>query len=279
MALEDRAADVTPARMLLVDEDSERKSINKATKRLLRVLTEFIGADRPLGVSELSRRLDMTRNMVHRALVTLSDERLLYKLEETGRYILSYNLAKLQNTAHPSPDLRRIARPYLERISDILGETVQLAIRSGDYQTIIDGIEGNGLFVMRVKLGHVIPLHVSVASRAILAACRDDEIEDYIARNSPLKRFTASSLATPKEVRKEVAKVRADGYARALGDYNPLAAGFAYALPDSSGRPHGAIAVGGPSTRLSTDWIEAAHYRIAPWIGELQKITALYEAV
>ncbi|HEY2533364.1 MAG TPA: helix-turn-helix domain-containing protein [Xanthobacteraceae bacterium] len=43
---------------------------NQAAQRVLAVLSAFVGRDAVYGASELSRRLGMNKNMVHRALTT-----------------------------------------------------------------------------------------------------------------------------------------------------------------------------------------------------------------
>lgn len=265
--------------MLIGFAESDGKSINKATKRVLMILTEFIGAREPLGVSELARRVNMTRNMVHRALVTLHDEGFLFKIEKTGRFVLSYNMALMQNAARPVPGLKDLARPYIEAILEELGETVQLTARSGDFQTVIDGIEASGHLVQRVKLGRAIPLHLSTGSRAILAALPDHEIQDYIARNSPLSGSTPTSLTTEDALWEEVRKVREQGFALSFGDFSPNTAGLGYSILDIDGRPHGAIVVGGPVQRISREWVDDARRRIDPIVAELRTIAALYEAI
>ena len=265
--------------MLIGFAESDGKSINKATKRVLMILTEFIGAKEPLGVSELARRLDMTRNMVHRALVTLHYEGFLFKIQETGRFVLSYDLALMQNATRPVPALKDLARPYVEAIAEELGETVQLTARSGDFQTVIDGVEGHGHLGLRVKIGRAIPLHLSAGSRAILAALSDEEIAGYIARNEPLTGTTAESLTTADAIREEVRSVRQQGYALAFGDFSPNTAGIGYAILDIDGKPHGALIVGGPVQRISRGWVEQARVRIGPIVNELRTVAGLYEAL
>ena len=188
----------------------------------------------------------MTRNMVHRALVTLHYEGFLFKIHETGRFVLSYNMALMQNATRPVPALKDFARPYVEAIAEELGETVQLTARSGDFQTVIDGVEGRGHLGLRVKIGRAIPLHLSAGSRAILAALSDEEIAGYIARNEPLTGTTAESLTTADAIGEEVRNVRQQGYSLAFGDFSPNTAGIGYAILDIDGRPHGALIVGGP---------------------------------
>ncbi len=265
--------------MLVGQSESDGKSINKATKRVLMILTEFIGAREPLGVSELARRLDMTRNMVHRALVTLHEEGFLFKIQDSGRFVLSYNIAKLQNATRPAPALKDLARPYLEAIAEELGETVQLTARSGDFQTVIDGIEGPGHLHLRVKIGRAIPLHLSAGSRAILAALPDEEIAGYLARNEPLRGRTAKSLTSADLLWEEVRNVREQGYALSFGDFSPNTAGIGFAIPDIDGRPHGALVVGGPVQRISREWVDSARQSIGGMVSELRTVAALYEAI
>lgn len=256
----------------------EGRSINKATKRVFDVLASFIGATAPLGASELSRQLGLSRNMVHRALVTLAEEGYLLKSDPGGRYVLSYRLVELQNTAVAPPDLREIARPCLSYLSEATGETAQLCVRSGDVQTIIDGIEGGGPVVVRVKLGRATPLHASNASRAILAACTDGEIEDYLKRNAPLTRYTPATLTEPDALWKEIEAIRNAGYALSFGDYSPGTIGVAIAIVDFDARPFGAIVVGGPASRLTDAWIHEHLETIRPAVANLNSITSLYQA-
>ncbi|MBY6114882.1 IclR family transcriptional regulator [Mameliella alba] len=265
--------------MVAPRQELESKGINKATQRVLMVLESFVGQTEPLGASELSRRLDMSRNMVHRALVTLAEEGLLHKHGDTGRYHLSYNLARLQNTEVPAPDFRTIARPFLEELKELTGETVILSIRSGDVQVVLDGIEGDGSVALRVKLGRALPLHVSVASRAILAAMSDEDVEDYLSRNAPLRAYTDKTLTRPAAIRKEVAQVREVGHAISFGDFNQSTAAIGFALPDVYGKPHGAVVVGGPVERLPRDWEDSLLPGMREIVDRLRTIAALYEAL
>ncbi len=259
-------------------QDRNGKGINKATHRVLTVLEAFVGQTCPLGASELSRRLGMSRNMVHRALVTLSEEGLLLKAGETGRYLLSYNLARLQNTAVAAPDYRTIARPFLEELRDLTGETVQLAVRSGDVQVILDGVEGGGAVALRVKLGRALPLHASVASRAILASMPDAEIEAYLSRNAPLRAFTEHTLTTEAALWREILAIRERGHSTSIGDFNPSTAALGFAVLDVFGDPHGAVIVGGPVERLSRDWQIRRLPEIRDIVERLRRVSAVYEA-
>lgn len=265
--------------MLAKNSEMDGKSVNKATKRVLTVLAAFVGSQEPLGVGELSRRLDMSRNMVHRALVTLHQEGLLFKIEGLGRYVLNYNVAQLKNAARPIPTFKDIARPYMEAVAEELGESVGLMARSGDFQTVIDGVEAPGHYGLRVKIGHVVPLHMSSGSRAILSSLDDEDIQAYIDRNSPLVQRTPNSLSSGKAIWEDVMNVRDRGFAFSAGDYSPNTAGMGHVILDIDGRPHGALVLAGPIQRITDEWALEASERIAPLLTELRRVAALYEVV
>ena len=246
--------------------------------RVLRVLTTFASLERTFGVSELSRRLGMTKNLVFRALATLMEEGLVMRDAAGSRYQLSYGIVNLLNERMPPPDFRALAEPYILELSEIAGQTVNLCVKMGDHATVIDGVEGTGPVLVRTKLGVPIPLHASPASRAILAALSDLEIEDYLKRRAPLERYTEFTLTEPSQIWNEVREVRKRGYAVGLKDYNRGSNAVAFAIRDTLGRPHGAINVGGPVSRISMEQTMALLPRIKALIDELQSKAVLYYA-
>ena len=63
---------------------------NQAAQRVLTVLAAFVGRAAPCGVSELSRALGMNKNMVHRALTTLTEQGYLARDVSGQRYQLGH---------------------------------------------------------------------------------------------------------------------------------------------------------------------------------------------
>ena len=114
---------------------------NVATLRTLEVLSAFAFGEQTYGVTELSRALGMTKNMVYRALTTLADQGYVTRLTSDSRYALSYGVLGLLNPHFPVPDFRSIAAPYLQELHALNDFTVQLSIRAGDYQQAAEVFE------------------------------------------------------------------------------------------------------------------------------------------
>lgn len=249
---------------------------NKATARVLRILSTFVDGDDSLGVTEISQRLGMTKSMVHRGLMTLLRHGYVLRDPSGTRYQLGPAIADFGTLWLKPPDIHLLCRPFEDGLFDLTGETVSIHVPIGNNVVCVDGVEGRGPVARRVPLGGSIPLHVSPAGRVVLAYLPDEEIERYLSR--PLRVFTKNTLRTPEQVWAHVRKVRENGYADFLGDHYPKAVGSSVSFPilDINGEPHGSITVAGPIDRLPPDRIRTLVPELAPIIAALNRQSRLY---
>lgn len=249
---------------------------NRATARVLLILSQFAGGSASHGVSELSRELGMTKNMIHRALTTLTRYGYLVRDEGGTRYQLGPGVLQLGRLGLEPLNLPVLAAPYLQRMRAVSDETVSLAVRAGRSAVTIAGLRGRGDIARRVPFGRCAPLHASPAARAILAHLPDEEIEAYLA--GPLERYTATTITDPAEIRAELERVRAEGCARERGDHVRGATGAAFPVLSSDGTPHGSITLAGPVSRLPQERLDALVPELLRIAAELNRHTRLYPA-
>jgi IclR family acetate operon transcriptional repressor len=249
---------------------------NKATARVLIVLAQLADGRESYGVSELSRKLGMTKNMVYRALTTLARHGYVVRDPTDTRYQLGPGALRLGASGLPALDLPALSAPAMRRLRDITGETTTLAVPWGRSAVTVSGVRGRGVIARRVPLGRVMPLHISPASRAILAAFPDDAIGRYFEQ--PLERFNAATLVEPDRLWEEIKAVRRRGYATATGDHWVDSNGVAFPLHSGNGFPHGSITVAGPSERLTDERLEACLPELVAVMADLESYTSLYVA-
>jgi len=250
---------------------------NRATARVLLILSQFAGDTDSHGVSELSRELGMTKNMIHRALKTLTRYHYLVRDESGTRYQLGPGVLQLGRLGLEPLNLPVVAAPYMQRMQELTDETVSLAVRTGRTAVTIAGLRGRGDIARRVPFGRYVPLHASPASRAILACLPDAEIDAYLTAG-PLERYTSTTLAEPDEIWDEVRLVREQGYARGRGDHVRGTTGAAFPILASDGTPHGSITIAGPDSRLRAERLDALLPELLRIAAELNRHTQLYPA-
>src|SRR5215467_5979454 len=142
---------------------------NQAAQRVLSVLASFIGHEGPRGVSEIARELKLSKNMVHRALFTLAKENYLARDPTGERYQLGLKLLALNPSGARDFDILALARPTLEALHGLTGESVYLSIIVGRNRVTVDDIQAQGPRVLRSPRGHPVALHCTKMSRTLLA--------------------------------------------------------------------------------------------------------------
>lgn len=250
---------------------------NKATVRVLSVLSRFIGRRSSWGVTELSQELGLSKNMVHRALSTLLEQGYVVRDASGARYEIGYRVLELGADHLEAPDVRALCGPAMRQLHQLTGESVFLSIIVGRHHVTIDSVEAHGVKVSNPR-GLPVPLHASPASRALLACLSDEEIEKYLSVAAPLRRFTPTTLTEPAAVREEVQRVRRQRYARGYGDHTTGGTYVAFPVLDASGRPHAAITVGGPPERFTQARVDELLPRMLEIMDEANRRSRLYAA-
>lgn len=253
------------------------RELNRATARVLEVLTSFAKDISGYGVTELSQLLGMTKNMTYRALTTLVEQGYLMRASDSALYQLGYRILELQSPLTVEPDFRSICAPYLKRIHALTGESVSLAVRALDFCVLIDGIETRKPGIWRVRIGDVLPLFGPASGRVMLAFLSDRDIADYIARNRPMTYARTGETFSPDELRRQISLIRDQGYARVVRPAPSPMVSLSFPVQDLDGRLHGVISVGGPPERSRTE-LDAHMDELLALVTELNSRSRLFSA-
>lgn len=212
----------------------------KSVRTALRVF-ETVAAHQPIGLSELSRRLDVPKASVQRALATLAEAGWLrHDISEPGRWVVTAHFAVLADAAPAVVAAREAARHHLADLADEVRSPVGLFVLDGDRMAVVSGLAGaEAVRAVESSFGPL-PVHVSAAGRAILSRLPEPTRREILARALP--RFTEASLTEPDAVLAEVARAERDGYAVTLGEYHPDLDAVAAPVLDRRGLPVAALA-------------------------------------
>lgn len=146
-----------------------RASRVPAVYKAFKLLETVSDSDRPLGVSELARRLQMGKSTVHGLVTTLEA---LGVLEAVGakRYALGPRLSALLSRTGNQADLRQVARPALERLAARTSLTTFLGVPADGQVTIVDIVHGPPTLAISAQVGSSIPLLAGAVGKVVLAS-------------------------------------------------------------------------------------------------------------
>jgi DNA-binding IclR family transcriptional regulator len=177
--------------------------------RMLEIISES-GVD--MSISELSRRLGLSKGTVFAITATLQQLGVLVRDPVTKRFSLGYTLLELGRKEFVRKDLREIARKPMEDLVEGIQETVILGVLNGDHVTILDVVEPKGELKISAPSGTRLPLLAGATGKVFLANMNRDRAREVI-NSLGLTAYTPNSITDVDRYMEEIQEVRKDGFA------------------------------------------------------------------
>jgi DNA-binding IclR family transcriptional regulator len=180
------------------------------TTRAFALLEAFSADRRELTLTELARRAGLPLSTAHRLASDLTRWGALER-DDDGRYRIGLRLWEVAALAPRGLGLRELAMPYLEDLSQVTQENVQLAVRDGLEVVFVERIAGRRAVPVLTRVGGRFAMHPTGVGLVLLAHAPADVQEQVLA--APLARFTPNTVVQPQELRRLLAEVRRLGHA------------------------------------------------------------------
>lgn len=218
--------------------------------RALDLLLAFSPADRDLSARELGQRVGLHRSTAHRLATYLAARGFLRQDPATLGFRLGRRLVELGSLAVRQSDVRNTARPHLEALARLTGESVFLGVRDGDEAMHLDVVESSRPgFVLTVQPGRRVPLHSSASGKVLLAWLPRAEVEQVVEATG-LPRFTAGTLTARDTLLANLEVIRAQGYGLDGEETQEGAVGIAAPIFDGSDAVVASLSLAGPPARI-----------------------------
>lgn len=187
-------------------------SFNEAVVRAIDIINLVAASSRPLTLSEICKRTGVPKTtafgivntLVHKNVLEIADDQV--KTFRLGLGILETTLAALSET-----DLLKAARPTLEELNGLIGETILFAVEDSGQMVFLDMLQGEAYLRAMVKLGTRVEMHCSAIGKAVLAARPEQELLQFL-NSSPLVAKTAHTITNRAELMKDLRATRLRKY-------------------------------------------------------------------
>lgn len=249
----------------------------QAVARAIAILKAMAGSAQGYGVTELSQILEINKAAVFRLLGALEAEGMVVK-NSSGAYRLGPELITLGTSALGSTDLSAAAHEELVRLVEQTGETMTLEVLVGHETLIISEIMGHFILGGTPELGMRWPAHATSTGKVLLAFTPPHD-------QAPLTRRTPKTVVSRRELDRELAQVRAQGYAIAADELEVGFTALAAPVRNHFGTVVAAISVNGPTVRMTpsvlnemVEPLRIAADRISRRLGATQEMLAVPKA-
>jgi DNA-binding IclR family transcriptional regulator len=234
-------------------EDSAAPDGGKPIRTLLRglaVLEALAEIKGRAGPTELAERVGLDKSTVSRFLQTLKVAGYVHQDPDRRTYHLSAKVLSISHSFNEHLDLRRVARPHLERLRDEVQETVHLGVRSEDRIVYVDKVEPERSVRLVSAVGRSVPIHTTALGKAILSRYSEEEM-DAIVRTLELEQRTSRSITSHDRLREAIRETAARGYAIDDGENEDHVSCVAAPVVGSGDEVLGALSVSSPTFRIA----------------------------
>lgn len=220
------------------------QSVRKAVG-LLRVASQA-GGDTASG---LARGAGLPWATAVRLIRTLEEEGFLYRMPETDRYVIGFDLIRLVRSGDRGRLLAAMALPTLERLAQEVEETVSLIdVHPDGRLEVAEQIDPPRFIRPTSYAGIPAPLHASSVGKLLLTTYDEARLAEFLSQGLP--RYTPATITDPEALREEVARIRVRGWSSAVDEEEEGLAAVSVGVRDANGELVAMVSVSGPSFRF-----------------------------
>ena len=215
------------------------------------VMDCFLPDNKPMTLTEVATATGLPLTTAQRLLRSLVAEEFVTKVD-TG-YRLGLGLIGWATAARRGLNIIDVARVGMETLRDATDETVTLLVREGLQRVCVAAAPSRQVISSRSEPGTLARLQAGSPSKVLLA-WDPEATEAVLARG--LVPLTSSTIIDPEIFKQELAETRARGYATSSNENVDGVASLAAPVRDGSGRVVAALALGGPTIRITPEWLD-----------------------
>ncbi len=198
-------------------KEINQRQFVQSLSRGFSVLEKVCQSETPPSLSELAKKSDLSIGAIQRLTYTLEKIGLLERDLRTKRFRAGSRMISLALTITRNLELMKVAHPYIQALSDQIGEVVGLGAIEGDHIILVDIIHTQQLLNINMNIGAVIAPHATATGKAILAFLPDTRIEQILTLHG-LPKLTSQTITSVRTYKEELKQVKTHGFATAFDE-------------------------------------------------------------
>lgn len=227
-------------------------------QRGLMVLEVLAAARRPLNVTEIARRLGLTRSSIFRLTYTLRHMGFLEVSENSKEFTLGARVLNIGFAYLASKDIIELTRPDLEMLRDRTNVSSHLAIRDHREVLYLSCVQTRTGFLSNMNVGSRMPAYASPMGWLLLSDLSSREVAQLFAGES-FEKLTAHTPEDARQLMQRVAEATAKGGVISRGIMEAGGSSVAAPVFDKTGRVVAAIDVSGPDSAFDLAAMETRY--------------------
>ncbi|MBV1758344.1 MAG: IclR family transcriptional regulator [Dethiosulfatibacter sp.] len=231
-----------------------------STEKVLNILRILATKPYEFSLTELSKSIDCGKSGTYKILATLSDNGFVSQ-KTNKNYCLGSVVSHIGKKYDENVMTWGIAKPYMEKLGELTGETISLGIREKGVARVVHRVISKKIIRIERETGITLPVYVTSIGK-LLAAYEDFDIICKRLETEPMVKKTTNTITNLEALKKEYEKIRELGYSTSIEETDTGVVSVGAPLRDSEDYVWGCISIGSPKIRIN-DKILKKHIELA----------------
>ena len=215
----------------------------RTVDRAIAILQCFTAEQPKLSVIEIQKRVGLSRPTLYRLLHTLAARDLIHAEGDPQRFMLAHGVMQLSHVWLNGLEVVAVARPIVESLRDLTGETAALFRLQEDRGICILECESRHVLSISRGVGHSLKIDQGSTGKAMLAFMDPQRRAEFLS-DMPVN-------AKRKSLEQALGAARCNGYATSRGEIFVGAVAVSAPYFDHRGSVVGSVGLYGPNARIS----------------------------
>jgi DNA-binding IclR family transcriptional regulator len=242
--------------------------------KAVRIL-DLLKSQGSLSYIDILKQFPLPKSTLFKILLTLESEELIRRDQASGKYELGVKLIEWGTGARSQLEIRKIALPFMQKLSEDINCTIHLTVVSHGEVLPIESFESGSTtwphYLFHGGVGIPAPLHATAAGKAILAFMSRESLEDTL-KGKVLQKFTKNTITTMPQLCKALAEIRRTGYAVSYSEHYEMVRGVAAPIRDNEGKVFASLSALGVTSRMTAEWLPEVALQVITAANEISRL-------
>ncbi|MDL2228806.1 IclR family transcriptional regulator [Treponema sp. OttesenSCG-928-L16] len=233
-----------------VKQNSEGVKKNQSLRKAIQILEGMSKIKGPARLQDIAKSLNMPQSTVLRFLNTYIDFGYVGQDPTTSCYYLTLRLTEIGSRAKDNFPFQNSLAKYVKEIAHRFHESSSLCVEHNMQMVYIATEEGPGRMLQTLqRIGRIAPMHATAVGKLHLLNYSDANLSE-LEEKYGLQRYTDHTITDMGSLKKELSKIREQGYAMDDEECEEGVRCIAVPVRDFSGAVVAGISLSAPVIRL-----------------------------
>lgn len=249
-------------------DDAAASTAVKSGDRLLTIL-EYLAETKGATFATIARDLGLPNSSTHQLLRTIRERGFIEFDETTREFRLGFRLWQVAQAYSSVQNLADVAQPFMNKLTEVTEETVQLARLDGLENVYLAISESPHPMKLVSAVGKRLPAHTTGLGKVLLSELPAAELDQRLG-GVRLERFTANTITDQAKLRAELQRIHERGYGEDREEYVVGCRCIAMPIHDPSGQAIAAMSVSVPTPRFNQRFAKQVRVALTDTLRRLE---------